>query len=183
MAVSERKTKEERREDILGAARQEFAERGLAGASTEDIARRAGISQPYVFRLFGTKKELFIAVVNRCFRETLGMFQQAAEGLRGEEALKAMGKAYVERLQTDQLGLRAQMQAYVACDDPAVREVVRRGYGDLVTYVERVSGLESAAVLDFFATGMLLNVFASMELTGGEEPWAARLLATLGKAT
>ena len=101
MVVTERKTKDERREAVLDAALQEFAERGLHGASTEDIARRAGISQPYVFRLFGTKKALFTAVVARCFRETLEMFQRAAEGLRGEEALEAMGKAYVERLLTD----------------------------------------------------------------------------------
>src|SRR3954453_5031651 len=92
----QRKSKEVRHEEILDAALVEFAERGLHGASTEDIARRAGISQPYVFRLFGTKKELFKAVVNRCFRETLEMFQRAAEGLRGAEALDAMGNAYVE---------------------------------------------------------------------------------------
>ena len=120
--MTERKTKDVRREEILEAALDEFAERGLHGASTEEIARRAGISQPYVFRLFGTKKELFTAVVNRCFRETLEMFQRAAEGLRGEEALEAMGKAYVERLLTDRTGLRAQMQAYAACDDPDIRE-------------------------------------------------------------
>ena len=100
---TERKTKEERREEILDAALAEFAERGLHGASTEEIARRAGISQPYVFRLFGTKKELFRAVVARCFRETLEMFQRAAEGMRGEEALDAIGKAYGELLAADRI--------------------------------------------------------------------------------
>src|SRR6478736_9372819 len=88
----------ERREAILDAAQIEFAERGWAGTSTEDIARRAGISQPYLFRLFGTKKELFKASVARCLRETLEMFQRAAEGKRGEEALHAMGEAYVALL-------------------------------------------------------------------------------------
>ena len=58
MVAAERKTAEQRRDEILDAALVEFAERGLHGASTEAIARRAGISQPYVFRLFGTKKEL-----------------------------------------------------------------------------------------------------------------------------
>src|SRR5260221_4158029 len=107
MVATERKTKEQRREEILEAALHEFARHGLHAASTEDIARRAGISQPYVFRLFGTKKELFTSVVNRCFRETLEMFQRAAEGLRGEEALHAMGTAYFERLLTDRTRLRA----------------------------------------------------------------------------
>jgi len=175
--VTERSTKEARREEILEAALYEFAARGLHGASTEDIAKRAGISQPYVFRLFGTKKELFRAVVARCFRETLDMFQRAAEGLRGEEALKAMGDAYVQRLQADSVRLRAQMQAYAACDDPEIRKVVQDGFGDLVAYVERVTGLPAVPIAMFFSVGMLLNVFASMDQFGDHaEPWALRLL-------
>ena len=177
MATTDRKTKAERREEILDAALEEFAERGYHGASTEDIARRAGISQPYVFRLFGTKKELFRAVVARCFRETLEMFQRAAEGKRGQEACMAIGNAYVERYLTDRARLRAQMQAYAACDDPDIREAVRQGYGDLVAYVERVSGLSPERVSAFFAMGMLLNVFASMnQFDDHAEPWAQRLL-------
>src|SRR5215218_8888190 len=118
MATTERKTKEERREAVLDAALGVFAEFGFAAASTEDIAARAGISQPYVFRLFGTKKELFKAVIGRCFRETLETFQRAAEGHRGLEAMKAMGFSYTEQLLPDRTRLRAQMQAYAACDDP-----------------------------------------------------------------
>src|ERR1700751_533696 len=87
----------ERKDDVLDAALVEFAERGFEGTSTEDIARRAGISQPYLFRLFGTKKELFIATVGGCFRETLELFQRAAEGKRGDEALDAIGHAYREQ--------------------------------------------------------------------------------------
>jgi AcrR family transcriptional regulator len=96
ITMSTRKTKEVRRDEVLDAALEEFAEMGLHGASTEDIARRAGISQPYVFRLFATKKQLFIAVAARCFRETLEMFQRAAEGKRGREALDAIGETYAE---------------------------------------------------------------------------------------
>ncbi len=169
-------TAAERKASILDAALVEFAERGLDGASTEAIAARAGISQPYVFRLFGTKKELFKASVARCFRETLDTFQRAAEGKRGEEALEAMGKAYVDELLVDRVRLRAQMQAYAACDDPELCSVVRDGFGDLVTYVERVSGLPSQAITDFFAKGMLLNVIASMGLDHSPEPWAERLV-------
>jgi hypothetical protein len=115
-------------------------------------------------------------VVTRCFRQTLETFQQAAEGKRGEAALEAMGKAYVEKLLVDRVRLRGQMQAYAACDDPEIREVVRDGYGDLVAYVERVSGLGPEKVSRFFATGMLLNVIASMGVEDMSEPWAARLL-------
>jgi AcrR family transcriptional regulator len=178
MAVTgQRKSAEERREGILDAALEEFAEHGYHGASTEAIARRAGISQPYVFRLFGTKKDLFKAVTSRCFRQTLELFQRAAEGKRGEEALEAMGNAYTTELLPDRTFLRAQMQAYAACEDDEIREVVRNGYGDLVAYAERVSDLPAEAVGRFFATGMLLNVIASMGLQNLEEPWAARLVA------
>ena len=172
----QRKSAEERRDDILEAALVEFAERGLHGASTEEIARRAGISQPYVFRLFGSKKDLFKATVARCFRQTLELFQRAAEGKRGEEALRAMGQAY-EQLLVDRTRLRAQMQAYAACDDPEIREVVRDGYGDIAAYVERVSGLPAAEVSRFFANGMLMNVMASMDLYEKPEAWSQRLLA------
>lgn len=172
----------ERRDDVLEAAIVAFAGHGLEGTSTEDIARRAGISQPYLFRLFGTKKELFLASVRRCFRETLELFQRAAEGKRGEEALRAMGEAYRELLRTDRTRLRMQMQSYAAAaEDTDVREVVRAGYGDLVAYVRRVSGADWPEVWGFFATGMMLNVLASMGFDDTPEPWMAELLAGCGK--
>jgi len=171
-----RMSAEERREAILEVARGEFARNGFHGTSTDTIAAQAGISQPYLFRLFRTKKELFVANVRRCFRETLETFQRATEGKRGEEALEAMGEAYMALL-TDRTRLQAQMQAYAACDDPEVCAVVRQGYGDLFTWVERVSGLPPAEVSAFFAKGMLLNVAASMDLLHSDEAWAKRLLA------
>src|SRR5438105_10938227 len=96
--LTERKTAQERRDEIVDAAFAEFAQKGLHGTSTDVIARRAGVSQPYLFRLFGTKKELFIAALNRCFRVTLETFMRAAEGKRGEEALLAMRRAYQDLL-------------------------------------------------------------------------------------
>jgi AcrR family transcriptional regulator len=178
--TTKRKSAEERREAVLDAAYLEFAEHGLDGGSTEVIAAKAGISQPYVFRLFGTKKELFIAVVARCFRETLESFQRAAEGKRGYDALHAMADVYHEQLLGDRVRLRSQMQAYAACGDPEIAAVVRDGYGDLVSYVERVAGdLPHGHISRFFAAGMLMNVIASMGLDDLSEPWAARLVEGL----
>jgi AcrR family transcriptional regulator len=179
VVAHERKSKDERREEVLDAALAVFAEKGLHGASTEEIARRAGISQPYVFRLFGTKKELYVAGVVRCFRQTLELMQRAAEGKRGEEALRAIGKAYGELLQTDRTYLQAQMQAHAAAGDPEIGAAVRGGFGDLVNYVERVSGAPLEDVAAFFAGGMLLNVLASMDAIA--EPWGARLVEACNK--
>jgi AcrR family transcriptional regulator len=175
VVATERKTAEERREEILAAALEEFGEHGLHGTSTDSIARRAGVSQPYVFRLFGTKKELYVEVVRRCLGDTLGLFQEASAGKQDEEALDAIGKAYVELL-NNRTRLRLQMQAYADCDDLEIREVVRQGFGALVEHVERVSGADAERVRDFFAFGMLLNVFASMDLLNQDAPWAKRLL-------
>jgi AcrR family transcriptional regulator len=175
MVAAERKTAEERREQILAAALQEFGAHGLHGTTTEAIARRVGVSQPYLFRLFGTKKQLYLEAIRRCLRETLQLFQEASAGKTGEEALDAIGKAYKGLLE-DRIRLRAQMQAYADSDDPDVRAVVREGYGALVEHVERVSGASADRVRDFFAFGMLLNVFASIDLLNQPEPWARRLL-------
>src|SRR4249920_2055335 len=175
MIATGRKTAEQRREEILVVAMEEFGEHGLHGTSTDTIARKAGVSQPYLFRLFGTKKELYLESVRRCLRETLELFQDASAGKSGEEALKAIGMAYRGLLQ-DRTRLRAQMRAYADSDDPDVREAVREGFGALVDYVERVSGAEPERVRDFFAFGMLLNVFASMDLLAHPAPWAKRLL-------
>ncbi len=176
MAVKTRQTAEERREEILEAARYEFAARGLHGTSTEDIARRAGISQPYVFRLFGTKKELFMASAESCLRETLETMREAAVGQTGEKALKSMGHAYMDMLADDPRRLMLQMHMYAACDDDDVRRIVRDGYGRLVEFAERASGLDTQSVSGFFAKGMLINVVAAMGLTDETEGWAGRLM-------
>jgi AcrR family transcriptional regulator len=180
-ATTTRKTADERREEILAVALEEFGEHGLDGTSTDTIARKAGISQPYLFRLFGTKKELYLETVRRCLGETLELFQEAADGLHGEDALHAIGQAY-RGLLADRVRLRGQLQAYSDCDDDDVREVVREGFGRLVEYVERVSGAEPERIRDFFAFGMLLNVFASMDLLEHPAPWSKDILEScLGK--
>jgi AcrR family transcriptional regulator len=125
----ERLSADERREQILEAARREFAARGLYGTSTEDIAKRAGITQPYVFRLFGTKKDLFIAACERTMEETHAGMRDAAVGKTGKEALEAMGHAYIELLEQDPRRLMLQMHMYAAAEDPDVGEAAETCYG------------------------------------------------------
>jgi AcrR family transcriptional regulator len=174
-----RQTAAERREAVLEAARHEFAQHGLHGASTDVIARRAGISQPYLFRLFGSKKALFLAVIEMCQQQILDVFRTAASGKSGHDALRAIGAAYGELIEDNRTLLQGQLQAYAASVvDEDVRETTARGYGRLVDYVETVSGADRRTVAAFFATGMLMNVLAAMQYSLAEEPkdsWAARL--------
>jgi AcrR family transcriptional regulator len=174
--AAERLTAPERREQILEAAVTVFAERGYEGASTDVIARMAGISQPYLFRLFGTKRDLIIATIQRCFADTEELFTRAAKGHSGDDALTAMGKAYIEEIRNSPLKLRAQLQSYSACDDPAIRTVVAEGFGRLVALVGRLTGADPERLSIFFAQGMLLNVLAMMGQNDEPTAWAARLI-------
>ena len=171
-----RQTADERREAVLEAAANEFSRKGLHGGSTDAIAKAAGISQPYLFRLFGTKKELYRATAEREMEETYQVFERASRGKTGEEALAAMGEAYVGLLE-DRERLQMMLQCFAACEDPDVREGVRRVWRDLVELIERVSGESPEVVSAFFAKGMLLNVLNAMRLDEDPTPWGDRLIA------
>jgi AcrR family transcriptional regulator len=165
--MSTRLTAEERRTEIVAAACLEFADAGYAGTSTDAIARRSGVSQPYLFQLFGTKKELFLAAVRDCFERTGTTFERSARaaretGLDPRGILEEMGHAYVRLLLGDRSILRLQLQGYAACQDPDIRRVVRDEYGVLWQTVTRMSGADPEAVQIWFAQGMLINVAASI---------------------
>jgi AcrR family transcriptional regulator len=163
-----RLTAEERRDAVIAAAIHEFARGGLAGTSTEAIARGAGVSQPYLFQLFGTKKELFIAVVRRCFERCTLEFQAAgrrarATGGTSNDILAAMGASYGSLLDDRDL-LLIQLHAYAASDDPEIREIVRDEFARLHREVGRLSGAGDQALQQWFAYGMLCNVATAIGL-------------------
>ena len=170
-----RKSASERREEILAVALRHFAIGGLHGTSTEAIAREAGISQPYLFRLFHTKKELFLACVDRADGKVSEVFARAAAAAPEGERLKAMGQAYVDELLPDRHAVLMQMQGYVATSDPAIQSHVRSAFERLVAEVTELSGADAASVWAFFSQGMLLNVTQSLDLQAiaGESEWAA----------
>ncbi len=175
MKATTRLSKEERRREIVEAATREFAVGGLYGTPVEAIAKRVGVSQPYLFQLFGTKKDLFIAAVRRAFERTVATFRTAAAEA-GEDAdmktvLIAMGLAY-HRLLADRNLLLMQMQAYAACGDEDVREAVREEFLRLVRFVQGASGAADYDVREWLAQGMLMNVAAAMDLSNVDEDWA-----------
>lgn len=173
-AIATRHTAHERRQEIIEAAFDAFADTGLDGTSTERIADAVGISQPYLFRLFGTKKQLFLAAIDRCFEQTMAVFHEAVEGASSEQAKQRMGDAYFEMIR-DRRKLRMQMQAYAACDDPDVRRAVQHGFANLAAYIQEATGFDSVELAHFLAQGMLLNVMASMDVLESDEPWAAAI--------
>src|SRR5579875_3173214 len=153
----------ERRDALIDAAVHEFAHGGLHGTPVDRIA------QPYVFALFGSKRELFLAAVQRGFELTAEIFTRAAAEFDPATAppdvdvLRAMGRAYIEQLLGEHREyLLLQHQAYAACDDPLVRERVRQLYARLVDHVQRLSGAEPEQLDEFFRYGMWLNVAAAL---------------------
>jgi len=185
MKATTRISKDERRREIIEAATREFAVSGLHGTPVDAIAKRVGVSQPYLFQLFGTKKELFIAAVRRAFERTVATFRTAAAEA-GEDAgpadiLISMGTAY-QRLLDDRSLLLMQMQAYVACEDEEIRDVVRDEMLRLVNFVQSASGAPEAAIREWMAYGMLMNVVAAMDLTEVDADWARMMCPITGTA-
>jgi AcrR family transcriptional regulator len=159
----------ERRDALVSAAIHEFAHGGLHGTPVDRIARDVGVAQPYVFSLFGSKRELFLAAVDRCFELTIEMFSRVAEEYDPAAAppdqpdvLMAMAAAYVKRLQTDRDLLMLQLQAYAACDDEVIRDRVRSARARLVNTVAALSGADSERIDEFFRYGASLNEAAAL---------------------
>ena len=160
-----------RREQVLAIAAEEFARSGLHGASVESIARRANITQPYVFRIFGTKQALFLEVMTASFDHlTQGMRVAAGESI-GREALGLMGARYYQLL-GDRTALLLQLQGFAACGDPVVREAVRDSFGRVWKTIADVTELDPVTIKSFLAFGMLLNNAAALEVSDVDEPWA-----------
>jgi AcrR family transcriptional regulator len=167
-----RQSAEVRRASVLNAAIVEFARSGYAGTSTEAIATRAGISQPYLFRLFGTKKELFIATYNMVTSRIEEEFAAVTRELEGEDAMLAMAMAYLELLQDPDL-LQVQLHGFVAAAaDPDIASACQETFRRLWRLVDAATQAEPTVIREFFARGMLCNVLAAIDLRSVEEPWA-----------
>jgi AcrR family transcriptional regulator len=171
-------TAEVRRDEVLEAAVPVFAAHGYHGASTVEIAKAAGISQAYVFRLFPTKAELFAAVTDIGNERMTATFREAASAARaaGTDVLDAMGRAYGDLLERDRDVLLIQLHSQVASgSEPLVRDAVRRCFAGLYELVERESGATPEELKGWFAHGMLCNVMAAIDADTLEAPWAQTL--------
>jgi AcrR family transcriptional regulator len=151
-----------RRQDVLDAAIAEFAEHGFHGASTPAIARRAGISQPYIYALFPNKKALFTAAHTRVVDRIRDGFASAAQGAKDPgDALRRAGRSF---LAADREALLCQLQGYAASGDPEVREHVRGEFTRLFDEVLAITGASRDDVALFFAGGMFLTVAGALDV-------------------
>jgi AcrR family transcriptional regulator len=177
-----RQSAAERHEQILAAARPLFAKRGYFGTPTVEIAKAAGLSHGYMFRLIGTKEALFIDVVRDCFAEIASAFRRAAsqemKGRSPDERLQEISMSYVDVIARREL-LLIQLQAAAACTEPAIREAVREGYRSIVELFRELTGADDAAIQHVMAMGMLSNFIAAMDAEELDEPWARTLVGDL----
>ena len=185
-AARQLSTAAERREMLVEAAVAAFAEHGFHGTPTTEIAKAAGISQAYLFRLFPTKAELYVAAVDRCYARLGEAMRTAAEAeaAEGEPVAERMGNAYGALLQ-DPTTLRAMLQAFAAAsgEDEQIRVAVRRGYGELIELIRRLGGLEGEELRGFVAKGMLMTVLAGMDAPSIDAPWARELCEPMDHTT
>lgn len=183
---------DERRESVIRAAMSEFARGGYYGTSTEAIAKRVGVSQPYLFRLFPSKKAIFLAAARRCMEDTIRTFEEAAEGVEGEAVLHSMANAYTKAIAERPERLLMQMQVYVAvaaaeqAGEPELGEVVRADWMRLWETVHLPLGADVNETTSFMAYGMLINCLVAMGFPPEHRVWeglypSARLNGRLAK--
>lgn len=98
-AVRSRRSGDEVRTRMLTAARELFAERGYAGATTKQISDRAGVGEVLLFRHFGSKSGLFDEAVLAPFESFVDQWvtSWARHAPRGESMFE-LGRGYIELL-------------------------------------------------------------------------------------
>jgi AcrR family transcriptional regulator len=179
MTPKVRLTAKERGAEVLQAAVRAFAMSGYEGTKTDEIARLAGVSQPYVIRLFGTKQELFLAAVRSACERIEQTFREAAAET---PELSALGRNY-ERLFDEPAVLLVLLQGFSASGDPVIGDCVRERFGRIYTLVRELTGASPQQAREFLSAGMLLTVMSAMQVLGPNAipmPWAEEIQKTFG---
>lgn len=175
---------DERRESVIRAAITEFARGGYNGTSTETIAKRVGVSQPYLFRLFKNKRELFLAAALRCMEETPQAFTRALAEHPDKPPVKVMAAAYM-KLIDDRDVLLMQMQTYVAVasaeamGDYEFGERIRAGWAELWDQAQVAFAGDVKETLDFLGCGMLINVLVALGFPADHRVWSGLEMSDL----
>ena len=166
----------DRRELILEAATAVFGAKTYVGTTTDEVARAAGVSQPYVVRLFGTKEKLFIEVIDRAYERMIGAFRSALPG--DPEGLgRRMGTAYTDLL-VERGMLPVVANSTALGGEPQIGRVARAGFSRIWRFLRDEAGFSPEQAREFIATGMLINTIVGLRLTGdyGDEVSATEVL-------
>jgi AcrR family transcriptional regulator len=173
-----RLTAKERGEEVLQATVQAFAASGYEGTKTDEIARMAGVSQPYVIRLFGTKQQLFLAAVQSVCDRIEQLFREAAEEA---PELASLGQNY-HRLLAEPEVLLVLMHGFSASGEPAIGDCVRQRFGSIYALIRELTGATPQQAREFLSAGMLITVMSAMQVIGPTAiplPWAEEIAKTL----
>jgi len=170
---------DERRLLVLAAATAVFGQRGYAGTTTDQVATAAGVSQPYVVRIFGTKEKLFLAVLHRALDTLMNAFRRALAEESEVPVHERMGLAYADLL-TDRGLLLSLMHGFVLGSDPEIGTTARAGFLEVYRFLKDEVGMSPAVASDFLAHGMMLNTLVGIRMTDEYEtnPDARELLET-----
>jgi AcrR family transcriptional regulator len=174
-----RMASDERRALVLTAATAVFGQRGYSGTTTDQVAVAAGVSQPYVVRMFGTKEKLFLAVLDRALDTLMVAFRGAVAEQSHTPVHERLGHAYADLL-TDRGLLLSLMHGFVLGADPEIGKTARAGFLEVYTFLKRDVGMSPAEASDFLAHGMMLNTLVGLRMTDEYEtdPNARELLET-----
>lgn len=159
--MAPRMSAEDRRAQVVSEAVVVFARYGYEGATTSAIAERVGVSQPYLFRLFATKKDLFLAASEHNMHTTIKVLRDAAGGKTGHEAMHEMAEAYMQMIVTDRDQLLMQLQTFAACHDEDIQRQTRICLQGIWQAIEDLTKLPIEDRTLFFAKGMFCNVIAA----------------------
>ncbi len=177
---------EVRRESILDAATAVFGERGYFGATTDAVARVAGVSQPYVVRMFGTKEALFLEVLHRALAKLMATFRTALvdtvrlpDGVVEHPRVR-IGRAYAELL-SDRGLLLSLMHAFILGAEPVIGKSAREGFLDVYKFLRYEAGFTAVEADEFLAHGMMMNTMVGLRMAdeyAHGDPCAVDLLET-----
>ncbi len=162
--TARRMSSDERREQIIEAALAVFGARGYEGTTTDEVARRAGVSQPYVVRLFGSKESLFLSALQRAIDEMMDAFREAlADEASGEPIARRVGDAYIGLLRVR--GLHQTLShAWLLGSHPVIGPAGRQGFARVWRMFRDEAGMSAEEARVFLAEGMLINVMIGMRI-------------------
>lgn len=170
---------EDRRALILEAATTVFGQHGYEGTTTDRVAKAAGVSQPYVVRMFGSKEQLFLEVLGRALDRLLAAFRAAIPGDEDGRS-RRLAVAYVDLL-ADRGVLLSLMHSFVLGSDPVIGPAARRGFLEVYKLLRHEAGFSAEHVQEFLANGMLLNTMVAIRMSDDfdADPDARECLTTM----